>query len=149
MDLKRTPVDADGTAWKSLYTAWVVALAASAGAIFIGEVMGQAPCSLCWYQRAFMFPLAVILGIACFRSDAGVLRYALPLALAGGLVAGFHVLQFFELIPPSLEPCGQGPSCSGEGMMLFGTLSIPVLSAGAFAAIIAFLVSARSRRAGA
>ena len=24
--------------------------------------MGQAPCDLCWFQRAFMFPLAIILG---------------------------------------------------------------------------------------
>ena len=43
-------------AWLALIGAWLVALTASLGAIFIGEVMGQAPCVLCWFQRAFMFP---------------------------------------------------------------------------------------------
>ena len=38
----------DRAAWSALFAAWLVALAASLGAIFIGEVMGQAPCVLCW-----------------------------------------------------------------------------------------------------
>lgn len=31
--------------------------------------MGQAPCSLCGYQRAFIFPLTVILAVACLQSE--------------------------------------------------------------------------------
>ena len=82
-----------------LYAAWIVALAATFGALFIGEVMGQAPCVLCWHQRVFMFPLAIILGIACYRSDSGVWRYALPLAALGWVVAVYHALQYFGVIP--------------------------------------------------
>ena len=43
--------------------AWAVALASTLAVLFIGEVPGQMPCLLCWYQRAFMFPLAIILGL--------------------------------------------------------------------------------------
>ena len=50
--------------WNSLFIAWLVALAATLGALFIGEIMGQVPCQLCWYQRIAMFPLALILGVA-------------------------------------------------------------------------------------
>ena len=43
-----------------LFIAWLVALGATLGALFIGEVMGQVPCTLCWYQRIAMFPLAIV-----------------------------------------------------------------------------------------
>src|SRR3546814_1931213 len=72
-----------GQAWRLLFAAWSIALAATLGALFIGEVMGQRPCTLCWHQRAFMFPLAVVLAVACFRSDPQAWRYALPLAGIG------------------------------------------------------------------
>ena len=44
----------------ALGLAWVIALAASLAVLFIGEVLGQTPCLLCWFQRAFMFPLAIV-----------------------------------------------------------------------------------------
>lgn len=53
--------------------ALIAALTASLAALFIGEIMGQSPCSLCWFQRAFMFPLAIVLGIACLIDDVGVM----------------------------------------------------------------------------
>ena len=70
-----------------LYAAWLVSLAATLGALFIGEVLGQTPCVLCWYQRIAMFPLVWILGVACLTSDRRVGYYALPLALIGGVIA--------------------------------------------------------------
>lgn len=44
--------------WLLLCSAWLVATLATAGALFIGEVMLMTPCVLCWYQRIFMFPIA-------------------------------------------------------------------------------------------
>ena len=38
------------------------------------------PCTLCWYQRIFMFPIAIILGIACFTDDRQGAAHALALA---------------------------------------------------------------------
>ena len=59
----------------ALYIAWAIALAATLGALFIGEVLGQAPCHLCWYQRIAMFPLALILGLATLSGDLGTVSY--------------------------------------------------------------------------
>ena len=53
----------------ALYLAWLVALASTLGALFIGEVLGQTPCVLCWFQRAFMFPLAIVLGLGLWWRD--------------------------------------------------------------------------------
>ena len=47
----------------SLWLAWVIALFSSFSVLFIGEVLGQTPCALCWFQRAFMFPLVIVLGL--------------------------------------------------------------------------------------
>lgn len=130
-------------AWRLLAAAWAVALAATLGALFIGEVMGKAPCVLCWHQRIAMFPLALILGIACLGSERGVVRYALPLALIGLALALWHSLVFVGVVPQAIQPCAiNGPSCSGEGMKVLG-LPIPFLSLAAFAAIAALLEAFR------
>ena len=130
-------------AWGLVLAAWVVALSATLGALFIGEVMGREPCVLCWYQRAFMFPLAVVLAIACFVWDPGVGRYALPLAAMGWFVALYHNLLYAGFIPQRIEPCGTGPSCSSADMITLGWVPIPTLSLGAFTAIIVLLILAR------
>lgn len=134
-------VDA-GTGWMLLFAAWVVALASTLGALFIGEVLGQVPCNLCWYQRIAMFPLALILGLACLMDDVGVRRYALPLAVGGLAIAVWHAMVYFSLTPDALEPCGAGPSCSSPDMTILGWAPLPVLSAMAFLAISLLLIAA-------
>ncbi|MGD9868967.1 MAG: disulfide bond formation protein B, partial [Hyphomicrobiales bacterium] len=95
-----------------------------------------------------MFPLALLLGIACFRSDGAAWVYALPLSLAGTAAAGYHILVYYGLVAKALQPCTRtGPSCSGEEMTLHGVVPLPVLSFAAFAAISLFLVFA-ARRSG-
>lgn len=127
-------------AWAAMFVAWLVALASSLGAVFIGEIMGQAPCELCWFQRAFMFPLAIMLGIAAYRSDRTVLPYAFALALAGWVIALYHFSLYLGVVPEAIQPCGSGPSCSDGQMTLFGSLPIPLLSLGAFTAVLLFLI---------
>lgn len=133
-------------AWLSLCGAWVIALMSSLGVLFVGEVMGQAPCNLCWFQRAFMFPLVIVLGVACLRSDAQVWRYAVPLAVSGLLVAGFHTLLYVGLIPQRITPCTGGTSCTGSDMTIFGSLPLPLLAFFAFGAITVLLLAAASRK---
>jgi disulfide bond formation protein DsbB len=64
----------------TLTAAFLIALAATLGALFIGEVLGQMPCTLCWYQRIAMFPLVPILGLSLWRGDGMARTYGLPLA---------------------------------------------------------------------
>ena len=78
--------------WTWLLLAWLVASVATLGALFLGEVMGMTPCVLCWYQRAFMFPLAIVLGVATYLDDRRGALYALWLAVPGLGVAGYHTL---------------------------------------------------------
>ena len=133
--------------WELLFAAWLIALTSTLGALFIGEVMGQTPCLLCWYQRAFMFPLAIVLAVACFRSDVGGWVYALPLAAIGWLLAGYHSLLFVGAVSEAVVPCGASLSCSGADMTILGGVPIPILSLGAFTAIILFILILRKKAA--
>lgn len=127
----------------ALFAAWAVALTATLSVLFIGEVLGQTPCILCWYQRAFMFPLAVILGIAAWRADFTIRIYAIPLATIGAGIALWHLGLFFGFIPEAVQPCtADGPSCTDENQFFLG-MPIPLLSLAAFSAIIFLLVAAQ------
>lgn len=127
-------------AWFWLSNAWIVALVATLGALFLGEVMGMTPCLLCWYQRILMFPMALILGIAAFTNDRRGAVYALPLAGGGVAVAGYHTLLVAGAVPTWWVPCGAGPSCSEQSLELLGGVQIPWLSLAAFVAITGLLV---------
>lgn len=119
-----------------LLAAFLTALAATLGALFIGEVLGQMPCTLCWYQRIAMFPLVPVLAIGLWRGDAGAWFYALPLVSAGLAIALWHSGLYAGLIPETASPCTRdGPSCSNRAQMTIIGLPIPYLSLGAFAGI--------------
>ena len=126
-----------------LFAAWIMAVTASLAVLFIGEVLAQAPCTLCWFQRAFMFPLAVILGVAAWRSDTDVWRDGLPLAGIGSAIALYHTLLYAGIVPEPLAPCtASGPSCTDTAMLILG-LPIPALALLAFAAILVLLLQVR------
>jgi disulfide bond formation protein DsbB len=139
------PPTAARARWAPLFAAWLLALFATLAVLFVGEVMGQVPCNLCWFQRAFMFPLAIVLGVACLRQDAAAWAYGLPLALGGALVAGFHSLLVAGLIPERITPCSQGVPCSGADMTILGGLPLPVLALAAVAAIAVLLLLSRTK----
>ena len=126
--------------WMFVFIAWLVASVSTLGALFLGEVMGYTPCVLCWYQRIGMFPLVLILAAGLFPFDRKVVRYALPLALTGWLLAGFHWAVASGIVPEHATPCSQGVPCSVEQISWFGFLTLPLLSVLAFSAIIALLL---------
>jgi disulfide bond formation protein DsbB len=129
-----------------LTLAFLIALGATFGALFIGEVLGQMPCTLCWYQRIAMFPLVPILGLSLWRGDGSAWLYALPLVLAGLALAAWHSGLYAGILPAPIVPCTQnGPSCTGEAQMILG-VPIPYLSLAAFAAILACLILPKGNR---
>ena len=127
--------------WTLIFAAWLLAAASALGALFMGEVMGLTPCVLCWYQRIFMFPLVFVLAAGLFPFDPRIVRYALPLALVGLLLAGFHLLLVAGYIPESMTPCRQGIPCSTVQIEWFGFVTIPLLSFVAFLTINLLLIA--------
>ncbi len=130
----------------NLYLAWLVALVAMLGSLYFSEVRHFVPCTLCWYQRILMYPLAIVLGIASYRQDNGVRNYVLPLSVLGMLFATYHVLE--QNIPGFGSPalCRAGVPCNLHYIQWLGFISIPVLSLTAFTLITGLLATLRPSR---
>lgn len=119
-----------------LVLAWVVALAATIGSLYFSEVMGLAPCVLCWYQRIFMYPLVWLLGWAVVKKDKAAVVCAVPLAIMGGLVALYHNWYYYTFKPIDLLHCGLVTSCTVRYFSWWVVIDIPQLSLLAFAVIV-------------
>ena len=131
----------------ALWLAWLAALAATGGSLYLSEVLHYPPCVLCWWQRIAMYPLVLALGAGALRNDPAVRWYALPLAAVGALIAGYHTL--LQRVP-ALD---QATSCSAEApcnvmwVQAFGFVSIPVMALAAFVLIGVLALIAPTRPA--
>lgn len=132
--------------WAILFACWLLVAVATLGSLFFSEVMELPPCSLCWAQRIFMFPLSIILLVGLLPFDPGVVRYALPLAATGGAIALYHLLLQVGVIPESAAPCRRGVACSDAQVEILGFLSIPMLSLLVFASVTGLLLLLKRRQ---
>ncbi|KEP28132.1 MULTISPECIES: disulfide oxidoreductase [Bacillus] len=119
-----------------LYSAWIVSIVATMSSLYLSEVKKFIPCDLCWFQRIFMYPLVLLLGIATFRGDVKVKYYVLPLAAIGACFSIYHYME--QKIPgfASIRPCLSGIPCSFDYLNWFGFITIPLLALIAFILII-------------
>ena len=139
------PDKAANTNWMLLFLCWLLVSVSITISLFFSHVLEFEPCVLCWYQRICLFPLVLILGAGLFPFDKSVIKYALPLAIAGGLTAFYHTLLYAGIIPENIQPCSKGVSCTEKYIELFGFVSIPMLSFFAFATIVALLLFLKRR----
>ena len=116
--------------------AFCIASVATLGSLFFSEVMQLPPCSLCWYQRIFMYPLVVVFGVGYLFQDSKSLHYALPLGILGWAIATYHSLLYYKIIPDNFSTCTQGISCTSRQIEWFGFVTIPLLSFLAFTMLL-------------
>jgi len=139
---------ATNTNWMLLFLCWLLVSISATISIFFSSVLDYQSCVLCWYQRIFLFPLIFIFAAGLFPAfDKSVIKYALPLTLAGGLTALYHALLYAGIIPENIQPCSQGVSCTEQYFELFGFVSIPMLSFFAFSTLITLLIILKRRTA--
>lgn len=124
--------------------AFFVALFATSGSLFLSEIAHFTPCKLCWYQRIFMYPQVVLLGIASFKNDLAVKRYVLPLSVIGIVIAIYHYALQMSPIP---LPCSdEVANCALKQLGYFGYITIPMMSLTAFALIILFMLLIKNKK---
>ena len=128
----------------ALWLAAIVALTAMSGSLYFSEVAGVEPCALCWYQRISMYPLVLLLGIAAWRGDAGVSRYAVPLASIGAVISVYHIgVERLPGLPTGA--CSIDVPCDLIWVERFGFITIPVMALAGFLAIIVLLLAYAGR----
>ena len=78
--------------------AFLVSLIATLGSLFFSEIMEFIPCTMCWYQRIFMYPLVLIFLINLLYPDDKLFKYSFPLVVIGLLFSIYHNLLMFGII---------------------------------------------------
>ena len=123
-----------------VFLVFLLSLVATLGSLFFSEVMNFIPCSLCWYQRIFMYPLVFLFAINLLFPDDKIFKYAFPLVIVGWAISIYHNLLMFKIIPEKLSPCVQGVPCSVDYINWFGFITIPLLSFFVYTTVFILLI---------
>ena len=110
-----------------------VAVSSLAISLVISIYFELLPCTLCYWQRIFMYPLAFIYAAALWRRDTKTYLYTLPLAALGFGFSAFHYGLQRGWISLA-EACVSGISCSTKLLEVAGFITIPL------GALVGFLV---------
>ena len=128
-----------------LFICFIIASVATLGSLFFSEIMNFIPCTMCWYQRIFMYPLVLIFLINLLYPDDKLFKYSMPLVATGLFFSIYHNLLMFDIIPESVVPCVSGVPCSTEYINWFGFVTIPLLSFVAYFMLFILLVLGKRR----
>lgn len=111
--------------------AFIAALLATGGSLFFSEIMHYEPCKLCWWQRIFMYPQVIILGMTLIKKKMEPKCYIRPLSVIGGLIA---IYQYIEQVNLAINPaanatCGiNAVSCASTPFFYYGYITIPIMA---------------------
>ena len=130
----------------ALHISFVAATVAMLGSLTYLDILGYAPCTLCWIQRILMYPQVLILGMALWgkhKGNSALIDTSIILSLAGAIVAGYQTLMQFGIVPEGA--CAVGAvSCAQRFVVEFGYITIPLLSFVTFL-LIALLLHHKKR----
>lgn len=117
----------------------IVALSASSLSLMLSTAFNLTPCTLCYWQRIFLYPLAFIYIGALWRQDTKTYIYSLPLSTAGAGFALYHYALQRDWLSLA-ESCSSGVSCTSVYLEYFGFFTIPFGALLGFGAIIAISI---------
>lgn len=117
---------------------FLVSLVATMGSLFYSTYAGFTPCELCWFQRIFMYPLVLILGVGLVKKSREITDYAFPSAFFGLAISVYHNYIYYQSISSSV--CTASESCIIPYVSEFGYIGIPMMALTAFLLITALLI---------
>ena len=84
------------------------------------------PCDLCWYQRIFIYPQALILLVALVKRFKDVLYYLIPFSTGAIFISGYHYLTQLGAVS---SVCMQGVvDCTARYFTYLGFITMPFMS---------------------
>lgn len=116
----------------ALLLMWTTSLVATLGSLYFSEIQLYEPCKFCWFQRIFMYPLVLILGIAYIQRNVKIAVTSAVFSVIGACTALYHYgIQKVPYLHDNAASCGRVP-CTGQYINWFGFVTIPFLSLAAF-----------------
>lgn len=126
---------------------FLATLGATILSLFYSEYLFYAPCSLCWYQRIFMYSQVFLFGFAWFKKDKSILPYTLFLSVIGFTIATYHHL--LQIGYNVYKPCSTAPfaiDCAKPSFIEYGFVTFPFMAVVLFGFLIVITVIAQKYR---
>ncbi len=127
----------------AFYFGFIIALGAVIISLFYSNVIGFPACELCWIQRIFLYPQAILFGMELYKRDQTMVDFSLALAFFGMIVSLFHL--YIENGGTSSIACATGNattiSCATRYVYEFGYVTIPVMALTSSVFIILLMVN--------
>lgn len=111
----------------------VISGGATLGSLALSWGLGLEPCELCWFQRIFMYPLPILIGLGLAWGFSEIRRFVIVLATLGSAVSIYHLVAQWV---PGAGACSVDNPCSARIFEFLGFVSIPAMAVVAFAGTI-------------
>ncbi len=123
----------------------LVAGVSMVGSLYYSIIVGYEVCSLCWWQRIFIYPQVFILGLAWWRKEWSMYLYSITLSIPGLGFAVYH--YFFQMFGTSfMPPCiAGGADCAKIHFIEFGYVTFPMLGITTFLLLLVLMLLERKR----
>ena len=112
-------------------------MSAVVGSLIYSQIIGFPPCDLCWWQRIFMYPQALILLVAMFRKEKGVIDYLVPLSVLGAILSLYQSMVQWGFGGSVFTCTAVGSACAKVFVLEYSYITIPFMSFTVFTYIIA------------
>ncbi|MBI4155916.1 MAG: disulfide bond formation protein B [Candidatus Zambryskibacteria bacterium] len=115
---------------------FLASLGAAIGSLSYSEIVGFPPCDLCWIQRIFMYPQAILAFVAMIKKDKNIVDYLLPLSILGAIVSFYQSLVNWGLEGSLVGCTSVGGECARVYVLEYGYITIPFMAFTVFAYLI-------------
>lgn len=127
--------------------AFLMTLGAIIGSLAYSNIFAFPPCEFCWWQRIFMYPQVIVLGIGIWQRDVKIWMTSIVLSAIGFCFSLYHVLMQAGVVGPSAACATSGVSCTKIDVMIFGWITIPIMCLILFVGILTFAYLAHRKEA--
>lgn len=144
---KRFPDLGDVAAFLGKWGLWF-GFALSFGGIVLSlyyDSLGFPACFLCWWQRVFLYPQALLFAFAVWKKDTHIAGYSILLSTFGAAVALYQ--HYLQMGGTSLIPCPatvtEAIDCNVRFFFEFNYITFPLMSFSVFALLITLMLFVR------
>lgn len=130
---------------------WIAFLAVSFATVmslYYSEVLGFAPCGLCWAQRVFIYSQVVLFALALWKRDRAIADYSIALSIIGS-VFGFYQ-HYLQMGGTDILPCpatiSLATDCATRILFEFGYVTYPMVAVSLFGFLVALMLFVREKR---
>lgn len=112
--------------------------------LFYSEILGVLPCGLCWLQRIFLFPQAVLFALALWKRDKSIADYIIALSIFGAAVGLYQ--HYIQMGGSDILPCpatAATADCAQRFLFEFGYITFPLASFTVFAFLLIVMLFVR------